>query len=65
MPGENISKVLSIAKKRLGIQPNFTAAELANGETEELKVITYILRIRNGQLQALPEEILVSGPGIL
>ena len=65
MQGENISKVFSIAKKRLGIQPNFTAAELANGETEELKVITYILRIRNGQLQALPEEILVSGPGIL
>ena len=64
-PAENINKVFSIAKKRLGIQPNFTAAELANSEIEELKVITYILRIRNGQLKALPEEILVSGPGIL
>jgi len=65
MAVENVKEVMGIANRRLDIVPNFTARELASGEIEELKVMTYALKIRNGQLKALPEEILVSGPGIL
>lgn len=62
---EGMGVILEVAKKRLGIEPVFTVKELTKGEAEELKVMTFILRIKNGKLLPLPEEILVSGPGIV
>ena len=62
---ENAKQVFEIAKHRLGVDPCITTKELATGEVEELKVQTYILRIRVADLKPLPEEILVSGPGLL
>ncbi len=61
---ENATVVLGVANKQLGIKPVFTVSELTKGEAEELKIMTFILRIKNGNLQPLPEEITVSGPGI-
>ncbi len=62
---KNARVVFGIAKKRFGIEPVFTVRELTKGDAEELKIMTFILRIKNGELRPLPEEILVSGPGIL
>lgn len=62
---ENVKQVFAIAKHRLGVEPCITAKELASGVVEELKIQTYILRIREAKLKPLPEEILVSGPGLL
>ena len=61
---ENIQLVLDTIKPKLGITPNFTAKKMSSGEVDELQVMTLIMRIRDGKLQSLPNEIVVSGPGI-
>ena len=62
---ENMAQIFPLAKRRLGIQVDFNASELAKGEVEELKVMTFINLIRNGALISLPNEVTVSGPGLL
>ena len=62
---ENLAQILPLAKKRLGVTSDFTTAELVKGDVEELKIMTFINLICNSQLSALPEEIIVSGPGLL
>ena len=61
---DNIRLVLDTIKAKLGITPNFTAKKISCGEVDELQVMTLIMRIRDGKLQPLPNEIVVSGPGI-
>ena len=61
---QNIQIILDIVKRKLGITANFTAKKLSNGEVEELQVMTLIMRIRDGNLLSLHDEIIVSGPGI-
>ena len=60
----NIQLVLETIKRKLGITPNFTAKKMSRGEVDELQVMTLIMRIRDGKLQPLPDEVVVSGPGI-
>ncbi len=60
----NIQKIFDACQKRLGIDPPIKAEQLAKGQVEELQVMTYILRLKTGQLKALPEEIRVTGDGI-
>ena len=60
----NIQLVLQTIKRKLGITPNFTARKMSSGKVDELQVMTIIMRIRDGRLQPLPDEIVVSGPGI-
>ena len=63
-PTQNISQVIEATERHLGIKSVVDAASLASKNVEELYVATYILRIRNSRLASLPEEILVSGPGL-
>ena len=37
---------------------------MSSGDVNELQVMTLIMRIRDGKLQPLPDEVVVSGPGI-
>ena len=60
---ENIQLVLETIKRKLGITPNFTAKKMSRGEVDELQIMTVIMRIRDGKLQPLPNEVVVSGPG--
>ena len=60
----NLKEVFSAAQRKLDIEPNLTPKELASGEVEELKVMTYVLRFRYGQLKSRPNEVTVSGPGL-
>lgn len=62
---ENMAQILPLAKKRLGIEADFTAGELAKGGVEEVKIMTFINLIQKGELKSLPNEIIVSGPGLL
>lgn len=61
---ENMSQILPLVKRSLGIEVDFTAAELARGEVEELKVMTFVNSVRHGKLLSLPNEVVVSGPGL-
>lgn len=61
---ENVAQVFAAVKARLGVAPNMKAEELASGEVEDLKVMAYIFRIRNGQLLTLSGEVSASGPGL-
>ena len=61
----NMAKILPLVKRRLGIQADFNANELAKGEVEELQVMTFVSLIRHGTLLSLPNEVIVSGPGLL
>ncbi len=61
---ENIQTIFDACDRRLGIQPNLKPDQLAKAQVEELQVMTYILRLRTGQLRALPDEIRVTGDGI-
>lgn len=63
-PTENVTQVIETAKKHLDIKPVVNVSSLAAKEVEELHVATYILQIRNARLQALPDEIVFSGPGL-
>ena len=63
-PLENIQLMLDTIQTKLGITANFTAKNLLSKDVEELQVMTVILRIRNGKLQPLANEIIVSGSGI-
>jgi filamin len=62
---DNMALILPLVKRRLGIQVDFNSSELAKGEVEELKIMTFINSIRNGSLISLPSEVTVSGPGLL
>ena len=62
---ENMVQIFPLAKKRLGIEVDFNATELVKGEVEELKIMTFINLIKNGSLISLPNEIVISGPGLL
>ena len=62
---ENLQTVFSTVKKKLGISANFIAKKLTSGEVDELQVMTFVMRIRGGTPQPLPEEVVVSGPGIV
>lgn len=62
---ENMASIFPLVKKRLGIQVDFNASELEKGEVEELKIMTFINLIKNGTLISLPNEVTVSGPGVL
>ena len=61
---ENMAVVLPLVKRSLGIKVDFTAAELARGEVEELKIMTFINSVKHGTLLSLPNEVKVSGPGL-
>ncbi len=61
---ENIQKIFDACERKLGIQPNLKADQLAKAQVEELQLMTYILRLKTGQLRALPDEIRVTGEGI-
>lgn len=61
---DNIARVFDINRKRLSLQPSFSASELESGNVEDLQVMTYILALRNGEMKPLPDEIVVSGQGI-
>ena len=60
----NVAQVFTTAKARLGVTPNMTAEDLTSGKVEDLKVMAYVLRIRNGELQTMSSEVSVSGPGL-
>ena len=62
---ENARLIFDLSKKRLGIEPNFTVNELVKADAEELKIMTFVLLVKNGELKPLPEEIIASGPGLL
>ncbi|CAI8056215.1 Filamin-C [Geodia barretti] len=61
---ENMAQILPLVKRSLGIDADFTAVELARGQVEELKVMTFINYVRHGILLSLPNEVAVSGPGL-
>ena len=61
---ENVARIFAAVKTRLGVVPNMTAEELASGKVEDLKVMAYILRIRNGRLQTQSGGVSASGPGL-
>ena len=61
---ENMALILPLVKRSLGIEVDFTAAELARGQVEELKVMTFINSVRHGKLLSLPSEVVVAGPGL-
>ena len=63
-PTQNISQVIETTERHLGIKSDVDAASMAAKNVEELYVATYILRIRSSKLVSLPEEIVVSGPGL-
>ena len=63
-PLKNISLVIDMAHKHLGVQPGVDAASMASPEVEELHIATYILRLRNARLLSLPDEISVLGSGL-
>ena len=60
----NVTQVFAIVKARLGVTPQMTAEELTSGKVEDLKVMAYILRIRNGELLTTPVEVMATGPGL-
>ena len=62
---ENMARIFPLVKRRLGIRLDFNADELARGEVEELKIMTFINLIKHGALISLPNEVMVSGPGLL
>ena len=62
---ENMALVLPLVRRSLGIEADFTAAELARGEVEELKIMTFVNSVKHATLLSLPNEVLVSGPGLL
>ena len=62
---ENNEMLFALTKKRLGVEPSFNARQLALSEVEELQVMTYIMRIKNSTMVPLPDEITISGPGIM
>jgi filamin len=59
---ENIQQVFDIAKANCGIEPNISAAEMADPKIEELHVMTYVLLLRHGNLISSPEAVIVSVP---
>ena len=61
---KNIQSMFDMFSKKLGIKISFTAKKLISGEVEELQVMTLVLWIKNGKLQPLANEVVVSGPGI-
>ena len=62
---DNMAVVLPLVKRSLGIEVDFTAAELARGEVEELKIMTFVNSVKHGALLSLPNEVMVSGPGLM
>ena len=61
---ETIKTLIDSVSKKFGITINFKAEKLATGEVDELQVMTLVMQIRDGKIKALPEEVVVSGPGI-
>ena len=61
---ENVQRVLAMIERKLGTGANFTAKNLQEGEVDELQVMTLVMRIRDGKLEPLADEVVVSGPGI-
>lgn len=61
---ENMAVVFPLVKRRLGIEVDFNATELAKGQVEELKIMTFINLLQHGTLISLPHEVTVTGPGL-
>lgn len=59
-----VEHIFKIAKRKFGILPPFSALDLASGKVEEMQVMAMITLIKTGELQSLPEEVIVSGPGL-
>lgn len=59
-----VDHVLKVAQKKLGISPPFSPSHLANGKVEEMQVMSMVMLIKSGELRSLPEEVVVTGPGL-
>lgn len=61
--GKTIGNTFSLIKQSLGIEVNFTATELAQGEVEELKMMTLIHTMKHKTLSH-SKKVTVSGLGL-
>ena len=61
---DNLKKLITLIKERLGLDCPVSAAELANPAVDEIVVATYLSQFRNAKLRASPEEFSLRVPSL-